>query len=317
MANEENYILRYKPQWEQLEAYIKIIDKKGYSNLTTQEIKTYLDLMKRVSHHLAYVKTHFPKSRLCGYLNDLSVRAHNHLYVVKKSNFKAIGTYVTNGFARRLVQNRGYILAAFLVFMAGMLVSMVMVAQNPDNAGFFLPTAYLQNQDFNISESSWQEEQFFFLSSYVMINNIGVAIKSFAFGATAGIMTLYVLAVNGALVGALTQLVIDSSGQIGHYLALLLPHGIIELFAIFIAGGAGLRVGLSLLMPGQFRRRDSFIKEAKESVMLMPGVIMMLVLAGLVEGFLTPARIPYEAKLIFAGATALLLLLYLALPRKA
>lgn len=316
MLKEDRYINGHKSQWEQLENYIKQIEKKGYSAFSAEELKEYLRLMKNVSHHLAYSRTHFTDSSLCQYLNELSVRAHNHLYVVKKSNLRSVIDYFKTGFAIRLKANRYYILAAFLLFMIGFAVSYLMVLNNPQSAGFFLPPDVLEIEDWDIKDSAWQEGQFFYLSSMVTVNNIGVSIKAFVFGITAGVLTSYVLLVNGGLLGALSSLVAQNTSNIFYFWALILPHGIIELSAIFISGGAGLRIGKALLMPGQYKRKDALIKNAKEAVMLMPGVIMLLIIAGLIEGFLTPAKISPYFKMGFAICTAVILVLYLLVPRK-
>lgn len=316
MLKEDRYIKQYKSQWEQLENYIKQIEKKGYSAFSASELKEYLRLMKNVSHHLAYTRTHFAESPLCQYLNELSVRAHNHLYVVKKSNFKTVIGYFKTGFANRLKANRYYILAAFLLFMIGFSVSYLMVLNNPQSAGFFLPPEFLEVEDWDIKDSAWQEGQFFYLSSLVTVNNIGVSIKAFVLGITACILTGYILFVNGGLLGALSSLVAQNASNTFYFWALILPHGIIELTAIFISGGAGLRIGKALLMPGQYKRKDALIKNAKEAVMLMPGVVLLLIIAGLIEGFLTPARISPYFKMGFALCTAIILVLYLLVPRK-
>lgn len=316
MAREEQYINEYRPQWEQLEHYIKKMDKKNISKLSAGELKDYLMLMKGVSHHLAYSRTHFPESALCKYLNELSVRAHNQLYVVKKSNMKAFLDYFKFGFARRIRENWTFILAAFIIFMIGSVVSYFMVISDPQTAGLFLPEEFTAQENWDMKDSAWQEEQFFFLSSYVTTNNIGVAIKAFAFSITAGALTSYVLFVNGTMLGALTALVGQNSSNMINYWALILPHGIIELSAIFIAGGAGLRMGLALLFPGPYKRIDALIKQAKEAVMLMPGVVVMLIIAGLIEGFLTPARIEVWFKLLFAAVTAIMSVLYVGLKKK-
>lgn len=316
MGKEELYISQHKSQWEQLENYIIRIEKKGYSALNASELKEYLKLMKNVSHHLAYSRTHYSESPICQYLNELSVRAHNHLYIVKKSNFKSVIDYFKSGFVSRLKANRYYIFVSFLLFMLGFLVSYIMVFNNPQTASFFLPSEFLQMQDWDMKDSPWQEGQFFYLSSFVTVNNIGVSIRAFVFGITAGILTIYVLLVNGGLLGALSSLVMNSASNSLYFWALILPHGIIELSAIFIAGGAGLRIGKALLIPGQYKRKDALIKSAKEAVMLMPGVIILLIIAGLIEGFFTPARLSPYFKLIFAFCTAIGLILYLVVPRK-
>lgn len=316
MAREEQYINEYRPQWEQLELTIIKMDQKNRCKLSAVELKEYLNLMKRVSHHLAYSRTHFPESALCQYLNELSVRAHNQLYVVKKSNFKDVTSYLKSGFALRIRENRAYIFAAFLIFIIGCAISYSLVVSNPQNAGLFLPESYTAQDNWDMQDSAWQEEQFFYLSSFVTTNNIGVAIKAFAFSITAGVLTSYVLFANGTMLGALTGLFALNSSNMLNYWALILPHGILELSAIFISGGAGLRVGLSLLIPGPYKRKDALIKQAKEAVMLMPGVIVMLTMAGLIEGFLTPARIPIFVKLGIAALTAVMLVLYVGLKRK-
>lgn len=311
MIREEAYVKQYKEQWELLEEYIRRIDIKGFSKLSAHELKSYLDLMKRVSHHLAYVRTHFPDSSLCKYLNQLSVRANNHLYVVKKTKMKHVFSYITTGFAEQIRQNKVYILTAFLIFMVGAILSFILVLVSSENATFFLPEQYIESGNTEMKDSGWEEDQFFFLSSYVMTNNIGVAVKSFVFSVTAGIMTVYVMFMNGALLGALSCLVMKGPSNMAYYWALILPHGIFELSAIFIAGGAGLRAGKALLLPGQYKRKDAFIREAKEAVMLMPGVVILLVLAGLIEGFFTPARIPALIKLAFAAGTGVIMALYI------
>ncbi len=316
MAREEQYVKEYRPQWEQLELLIKKLDKKSKNKLTAGELKEYLNLMKRVSHHLAYSKTHFPNSSLCQYLNELTVRAHNQLYVVKKSSWKAFTSYFTSGFANRIRENWAYILGAFLIFLVGGLVSYLLVVMNPQNASLFLPETFTAREDWDMQDSAWEEEQFFFLSSYVTTNNIGVAIKAFAYSITWGVMTVYILWSNGAMLGALTGLVSVNTTQMFNYWALILPHGILELFAIFVSGGAGLRMGLALLFPGPYKRKDALIKQAKEAVMLMPGVVVLLIMAGLIEGFLTPARIPMAFKLAFAALTGVMLIVYIGRSRK-
>jgi len=92
----------------------------------------------------------------------------------------------------------------------------------------------------------------------------------------------------------------------------VLPHGIIELTAICIAGGAGLWMGSGLLLPGEKTRLAAFAERAKEAVFLIAGVAMLLVVAGLIEGFISPSKISPPAKLAVAALAAAALVLYLA-----
>ena len=155
------------------------------------------------------------------------------------------------------------------------------------------------------------------LSSYasqIMTNNISVAIKAFVYGISFGIGTIYILFINGALLGALTALVYLYADPV-RYWSLILPHGVIELTAIFIAGAAGIIIAKSLLLPGEYSRRHALIDGGKKSIPLLIGVAIMLVIAGIIEGFITPLEIIDEdLKLIIAAFTGILLMLYFSVP---
>jgi len=186
-----------------------------------------------------------------------------------------------------------------------------MVLYNPDNAILFLPQHFIDVvQKGQMGGGQWNYP---LMSSYIMVNNISVSLRAFVWGITLGIGTIYILFMNGSLLGALTALVY-LNGNPSNYWALILPHGIIELTAIFISGGAGLMLAKGLLLPGQHTRFQSVIKQAKNSVSLVIGVIIMLVIAGIIEGFFTPLPIQGLFKLSFAAFTAILLFIYLLIP---
>jgi uncharacterized membrane protein SpoIIM required for sporulation len=100
------------------------------------------------------------------------------------------------------------------------------------------------------------------------------------------------------------------SGKSYVFWAYILPHGIIELAAIFIAGGAGLYMGYRIFVPGPFSRKYRFLESAKESAQLLLGTIPLFVIAGIIEGYITPSTFSLEAKYIVAGATLLLFAVY-------
>ena len=127
--------------------------------------------------------------------------------------------------------------------------------------------------------------------------------------------TLYILFFNGCILGALTGLVFKN-GDLIKYASLILPHGILELTAIFIAGGAGLLLGKGLLIPGKYKRLDSVVKNAKEGVRLLLGALIFLVIAALIEGFFTPLPISTSVKLMFSGCTFLGILFYFKISRR-
>jgi uncharacterized membrane protein SpoIIM required for sporulation len=147
------------------------------------------------------------------------------------------------------------------------------------------------------------------MSASIMTNNIRVAVFAFAGGVTFGILTIYLLVTNGILLGALAAL-FWHYGKSYHFWAYIVPHGIIELTAIFIAGGSGLLMGYKLLVPGQYSRGFQLKNQAKRSVQLLLGTVPLFVIAGVIEGFITPSAISLEAKYIVAFLTVIGLILY-------
>jgi uncharacterized membrane protein SpoIIM required for sporulation len=147
-------------------------------------------------------------------------------------------------------------------------------------------------------------------SSAILTNNISVALSTFALGITAGIGTVWMMLLNGLMMGVVGV----ACWHEGMSLALwsfVAAHGVLELPAIFIAGGAGLGVAKGLLFPGSLPRRESLVRAGGRSVRLLLGTIPMLLVAGVVEGFVSPSDLPYQLKFLLAAALATMLALYL------
>ena len=308
--NQDTFINKNSNSWSELNSYTEKINKKGINKLNSKEIKRFLYLFRQTSHQLAYARTHYPDSNTVKYLNSLVSQAHNHTYSVKKDSLSAIFHYITYGFPAYLKKFKNYILAAFLVFLLGFLVSLIMVAVNSSNASFFLPKQFIDSVGKPRSNVPWNYP---LVSSQIMTNNILVALKAFVFGITLGIGTIYVLFQNGAILGALTALTYQRGNPL-EFWSLILPHGIIELTAIFISGAAGLLIAYNLLIPKQYSRKHSLIYGAKQGVSLIFGIILLLIIAGIIEGFFTPLNLNPITKLIFALGTAALLLFYFSRP---
>jgi uncharacterized membrane protein SpoIIM required for sporulation len=151
------------------------------------------------------------------------------------------------------------------------------------------------------------------LSSFVIVNNIKVALAAFALGITFGVGTIYMLTINGAMLGGIAG-AFAKSGIDGQLWMVILPHGALELSAVVIAGGAGLLLGYSLWCPGQRTRRRALREEAVRAVQLAVGLIPAFAVAGVFEGFVTPSDvIPEPLKVLLGIAVAVVFWLYLLL----
>jgi len=143
-------------------------------------------------------------------------------------------------------------------------------------------------------------------SSTIMTNNLSVSLAAFAGGIVGGIGTVYMMIFNGVLIGVVA-VACDRAGLGLSLWSFIAPHGALELPAIFIAGGAGLLVAKGMLSPGFLTRRESLTEAAALGIRLLLGVIPMLVVAGIIEGFVSPSDIPLTMKFAL-GATMLILL---------
>src|SRR5208282_5950758 len=143
-----------------------------------------------------------------------------------------------------------------------------------------------------------------------MTNNMSVGFTTFALGITAGLGTIYMMAFNGLLIGVI-GMACWLSGMSLQLWSFVAPHGVLELPAIFIAGGAGFRIAQGLLFPGVLPRRDSLAQVGSEAVQLLLGTIPILIVAGLIEAFVSPTGLPIPLKFSMAGALFVLLGAYL------
>lgn len=308
---EETFIKKYSHIWTDLEGIYTAVCNRGIKTLASRDVKYFLHLFRLCSHHLAYARTHYASSNVERYLNSLVSKCHSHVYAVRKFSLRGVAGYFSNGFPRLVKEFRWFIILSFGFFAAGFLLSLFLVLSNDSNASFFIPSQYIDGV--KGGENGGDAWNYPLMSSYIMVNNISVALRAFVFGITLGIGTVYVLFLNGAMLGALTALIYMYSSPM-KYWSLILPHGIIELSAIFISGAAGLIIAKSILLPGDYSRKDSLILGSKRAVSLVAGVVLLLVAAGIIEGFFTPLNIPAEWKLLFALITFIGLAVYMSVP---
>jgi uncharacterized membrane protein SpoIIM required for sporulation len=153
------------------------------------------------------------------------------------------------------------------------------------------------------------------LSTFILVNNIQVAFLAFALGITFGIGTVYLVVQNAVLIGLLAG-AYTSVGKAGVFWALVLPHGLLELTAIAIAAGAGLRMGWSLIDPGERRRSMAVAEEARDAAMVVLGVLPAFGVAAVVEGFLTGTSVPDPVEIGIGAGLAVLYVAVLFAPAR-
>jgi uncharacterized membrane protein SpoIIM required for sporulation len=198
-----------------------------------------------------------------------------------------------------------------------MIIAGTAVVQQPDVAVRMLPPAMLDRAEQGVvsareGKGYIDDPQLYrpVFASKIMTNNIQVAFFAFASGMTAGVLTFWILLSNGVSIGSVFGLYI-SKGIGKLLLAFVAPHGVLELSAIAIAGGAGLLLAAGLLLPGARTRKRALVENGRRAINLVAAAALLLVVAGVLEGFVSPNyRIPLNTKLLISGATAVLLAAY-------
>jgi uncharacterized membrane protein SpoIIM required for sporulation len=149
------------------------------------------------------------------------------------------------------------------------------------------------------------------MASWIIANNVQVTFATFAGGVTAGLMSIYLLVMNGVSIGSAAGLY-ASKGIALLLLAFVAPHGVLELFAICVAGGAAFIVAAGLLLPGNRPRRRALVENGRRAIRLIGVSTLLLLVAGTIEGFISPIEWwPIEGKLAVSGTTLVLLVTYL------
>ena len=312
---EREFVGLQKEKWQNLEMKIKLYKRKNARN--TALAFEILDLYNDACGSLSYFRTRYPASAACEYLNKLVADAHGVIYAKKTSKIKQALNFFIFEVPETFRKNIIFFIVSTSFFLLGFLASFIATFIDQDSARLFLDPAFIASveEGVGVGGVSISGGLSFLFSGVIMTNNINVGLNAFALGITGGIGSLYVLWVNSAMLGALSALAM-STGQGVAYWSLIIPHGFLELFAIFVCGAAGLIIGFGLLIPGKYSIKDSLILSVKKALKLVIGMIPVFILAGLIEGFITPADIPAVVKIVFAFITPIPLVFYLRIKDK-
>ena len=310
----DRFITQRKNAWQRLEDLLTLLDTATLRRLRREEVRELGRIYRRTASDLAIARAESRDPRLINYLNSLVIRAHGRIYRADAQG----GKRIRNFFARELPQTFRrtwrYTLLSFSVFTLFSVVGFVGTHYDPEFSEIVGVDPAFRELYIETKTPWWEtlNEENQVGASKIMTNNIQVTIYTFALGATCGIGTLLYLAFNGALnfsVLALTY----RAGFGNDLVTFMIAHGVIELSCIFIAGGAGLLIGSAMIMPGDLSRADALRTRGMEAVRLMMGVAVLLVVAGTIEGFISPVPMDPRIKYSIAAITGVSLYSYLLL----
>ncbi|MHB8126106.1 MAG: stage II sporulation protein M [Desulfitobacteriaceae bacterium] len=305
----KSFIKQHRRDWELLEQTLKDISK-GKRWLTSERVEDLQLLYRKAVNHLSFSQTYFPNEEVTFYLNEIVAKAHNLLYRDQATtSVYQLKQFFGKTFVRLLIEQRRFVLVAFLLFLLGAIGSFLAVMNDPLHLYSILPGELANHIDPAQLGQGKELIDSPSMSAQIMTNNMQVAILAFVGGITLGTFTLYLLIKNGIIIGALAA-VFWQHGKFYDFWTYIVPHGMIELTAIFIAGGSGLLMGYRLLVPGSYSRAFQLKRQAMRSVQLLLGTIPLFIVAGIIEGYITPAPISLAAKYAFSLLTVFALIFY-------
>lgn len=286
----DRYITVHRPAWDRL-AYLSRRARRGARRLEPAELDELVHLYQRVSGHLSHARTTYPDPGLVATLTRIVADANAVIYSTRPSGRSAVKRFLSETFPGAVWRIRWFVLAAAVLTLVPALVVGGWIATSDaalEASGPEAVRAAYVAEDFESYYSSAPAGQF---AAEVTFNNIRVSILAFALGIFGCIGTAAVLVFNGGNVGVAGGL-FHAVGEAGRFWGLILPHGLLELTAVIVAGAAGLRLGWALIDPGDRRRAVALTEEARRSITVVLGLIIAFVVAGIIEGFVTGSPLP-------------------------
>ena len=311
----DRYIAANEPVWQSLAAYTA----RARGNLRTfgpDEVEAYVQLYQQSSANLSYVRTYYRDSALTGRLTAAVADARAVIYGTRGRSLRALGHFFAYAFPGAVWHNRRMVLiSAALTFLPAIAVG-TWLANSDAAIEASAPEAVREALIDREFEAYYSSEPAAAFSTKVLVNNILVSFNVFALGIFFCAGSAYVLAYNGANVGVAAGL-FHHAGDPQKFWGLILPHGLLELSAVVIAGAAGLRLGWTVINPGDRTRVKALAAEGQRSVVIVLGLVVAFIIAGLIEGFVTPSGLPTSMRVGIGVIVQLAFVSYLVVQGRA
>lgn len=279
---EINFIRRNIEKWKKTE---KVVDRARVSH--PDELA---DTYSEITADLSFAQTHYPNSRITIYLNNLASALHNVLYRNKREKWSRITTYWSREVPETMFGARRELWVSFLIFVVSIFIGVLSSLNDDTFIRLILGDSYVDMTLNNIANGEpmgvYGRESEVPMFLRITLNNIMVSFNVFILGIFTSFATGFLLFRNGVMVGAFLPLFYQH-GLLGEAMLTIWLHGTLEIWAIVVAGAAGLSLGNGWLFPGTYSRGASFRHGAKKGLKIVIGTVPIFIVAGFIEGFLT------------------------------
>lgn len=306
------FINDHKGNWRRLEELLELQKLSGLRALSRVEIREFGELYRRAASDLAIARAETRDPKLVNYLNNLVIRAHGKIYKAENEGANLFWKFFSHDFPSAFRANAAYMGIAFAVFAGFAIFGFAATWINLDFTHFVMLSGITEAIKANNHWWTDLNDANQIGASFIMSNNIIVTMRAFAFGAFFGIGAFYDLALEGARLGSVFAACYKLNPPFGNDLAaFVVGHGVIELSCIFFCGGAGMMIGYALIDPGEMTRPQALKKKGIEATRIVIGCAALLVVAGTIEGFLSPSELPPAVKIATGVFTGIVMYGYL------
>jgi uncharacterized membrane protein SpoIIM required for sporulation len=309
--------------WQQLDDLVSLVEKKGIGSLTTQQAIELPKLYQAEISSLAVARNTILDKNLAEYLENLSIRAYLVVYGPRKSLYECSAEFLLNGFPSSVRALKRYIFVTACLLLLAVLVGFVMVTSNHDNFDLLVPSFVSDDRNYSSTTNDllkneiflpWQgfQESFIYFANTLFRHNTAVCLLSFGLGFAFGVPTILLIFYNGLLLGAMIGLHHDKQ-LTAEFLAWLSIHGVTELSAVVLSGAAGLSIASNIVFPGRKSRYQNLAAGGLKAAQVMVGAVIMLFIAGILEGGFRQLIASTPARFIIGLLTGVLWVLYFRL----
>lgn len=273
-----------QPRWSELDALMAEAGRRA-ETLGPERLRRFVDLYRATSADLAMARRLFPGDPVIANLERQVVKARGLLFD-RTGSRESVGSFFGRTYWQLIHERSRPMLLAALALLLPAVLGAVWATADPVRVSSVMPPEFLWVTEAQTTDQGYDTAGLIGFSTYVMQNNIRVTLLAFVFGITWGLMTAWVIVQNGMILGALAGLAVGA-GNSRLLVEAVAAHGVLELSCIVIGGGTGFSLARSMLRPGHLTRRQALGEEARSAALVALGTAPWLVLAGIIEGFVS------------------------------